>query len=345
MTKQQFTAVDLIDGLIRRCLKVEPNVVARLALHDEQVRLRHLGGLPEAPDPLDGVEVFARSIVATSLALRHHTGAVSLLTEEQAEAAGYPTARLANLSLTMAWALLATEPGVAIPVLLESDPSAINDVLQLGNLPAMDELLEAFNDGWSEILKSDRELDQKRQAEDLSPGRRHASPYNLLKDMFGIDAHAVELPADDYGPQLTSGSARAACYFAWLGFEMLDLADTLGKEMVLAVRIKTDADAEMAEHPGELASNLALLLGAAINHGTGYTAHFLPPDHSVASNLIEATHQIKSRNAVSSPDLTSKVVDLLDLEDLAGRRHVHVGRGTRERVAQRLHRSVSAAGE
>ena len=79
-----------------------------------------------------------------------------------------------------------------------------------------------------------------------------------------------------------------------------------------------------------------MLLGAAINHGSGYTVHFLPPREALASALIEAGRQIGDDDRSRGADRDCGVVSLLELQDRAARGYVHVGRCAAGHVAQRI---------
>lgn len=334
----------LIDDLIRTYFGIEPDVMASLSHGDEQTRLRLRPGVEESSDPLDGLDVFWRRTVAASLAMREHHAAVSLATERQARAAGWPTARVANLSLVLAWARFIAEPAGTYPVLLEPDEEAEAPVSQL--IAAVDQLpsLEALLATQAEFRRIDiAEMARSAAAFNapIIPGRKLVVLGDLLQHWLRIDAGAVELPSDSWAPRLSSGNARAVGVFAWIANNAIDIGLILQGESVMAVRVKTDRDAALAGEPGAAAANLALLLGAAANHAAGVTVHFLPPDAGFAAALVEAGRQIASRYREPAEDQETETVQELELEDLAARGYIHLGRRAAERIARRLFREAT----
>ena len=67
MSKTATTSNDLIDQLVQKFFRVEPNVMASLAHGDAHVRLRRLPMTEPTTDPLDGLEVFVRRTLAACL--------------------------------------------------------------------------------------------------------------------------------------------------------------------------------------------------------------------------------------------------------------------------------------
>jgi len=345
MSKTAMTSNDLIDALIRTTFSIEPAVMASLSHGDDQVRLRLLPGMETSSDPLDGLDVFLRRTVAAAVAMREHHAAVSLVTERQARAAGWPTARTANLSLILAWAMFINEPARALPVLLEADEEAEAHVSPLvgadDRLPSLEMLLA--------ILGQSRQIDiaameQSARARQNAPAvhdRKLVQLGELLQRWLGADAGAVELPADRWTPRESNCNARAVGVFSWIAFNAVDLGLLLQEERTMVVRLKTDRDAALAGEPGATAANLALLLGAAANHAAGVTLHFLAPKPDFAAALVEAGRQIESRYRQPAEDQEAETVQVLELEDLAGRGYIHVGRRAAERVARRLFREAT----
>jgi len=66
------TSNDLIDNLVRQCFGIEPDVMALLAHGDQEVGLRRPPWMPETKDPLDGVDVLTRKVIAMVLQMRRH---------------------------------------------------------------------------------------------------------------------------------------------------------------------------------------------------------------------------------------------------------------------------------
>ena len=334
------TSNDLIDGLIRATFSVEPDVMASLSHGDHEVRLRLLPGVEVSSDPLDGVELFLRRTVAASIALREHHGAVWLVTERQARAAGWPTARMANLSLILAWASSIGETASVLPVLLEADEepgSLVSPLVRAGDdLPSLTALL-ATRAGLRRIDID--AMDQVASACQNVPAVHNCKLVDLgevLQRWLGVDASAVELPADRWAPRRSSRNARAAGVFGWIAFNAVDMSHVMQEERTMAVRLKTDRDAALAGEPGANSANLALLLAAAANHAAGVTVHFLPPKPAFASALIEAGRCVESEGRQPAADPETVTVQMLELEDLAARGFIHVGRRAAARVAHRL---------
>ena len=334
------TSNDLIDGLIRATFSVEPDVMASLSHGDHEVRLRLLPGVEVSSDPLDGVDVFLRRTVAASIALREHHGAVWLVTERQARAAGWPTARMANLSLILAWASAIGETTSVLPVLLEADEEAGSFVSPLvcagDDLPSLPTLLATRN-GLRRIDIA--AMDRVARACQNAPAvhnRRLVELGEVLQRWLGIDASAVELPADRWAPRRSSRNARAAGVFDWIAYNAEDLGHVMQEERTMAVRLKTDRDAALAGDPGAAAANFALVLAAAANHAAGVTVHVLPPRPDFAETLVEAARSIGCEHRQSAVDQETATVQRLDLEDLAARGFIRVGRRAAARVAHRL---------
>lgn len=333
------TSNDLIDNLVRAYFAVEPEVMAKLAHGDEQVRLRRPPGVPGTTDPLDGVEVLVRRVIAAVLGMRKHYGAVSLLTERQAQGAGWPSARLVNMVLVLALALyIETDPSKAVPVLIETNENAPHRVSRLirvdNRLPSLEKLQKAWRRGWLVDKAAMERTAQARESAPFFADSRLVSLNELLQDWLGVDAHTVELPGDRRRDgSVCSGGARAMYYFDCLAVESLNMGHVMQTECVKAVRFKTEDDARIARQPGAVAANFALLLGAAICHGSGYTVHLLPEREEFAADLIEAGRRFQGGLGLTGDD---KAVALLDIEDLAARGYVHVGRREAGRAARRV---------
>ena len=244
------------------------------------------------------------------------------------------------MALLMAWALVITEPGMAMPVLLAPDETArgAGRLIRVGTkLPTYEKL--------SASLRRSRRSDRRtrERAQPAVQSKAHSRDRKLVpldetvRSWLGVHASAVELPGDTdvWAPRLTSSNARAAGVLAWIINEALDLVDVMEDEDVSAFRIKTGLDAGLAGQPGEAAANLALLLGAATYHGTGYTVTFLPPAEGAAEALVEAGWVLANRDLGTDADLQIETAELLELEDLARSRFVHVGRRAAKRVALR----------
>ncbi len=332
------TSNDLIDDLVRQIFHVEPDVMARVAHGDAQVRHRRPPGVPETTDPLDGVEVLMRRVVATCLRMRTHAGPISLVTERQAERAGWPTAHLANTVILLAWGLfLETQSSMAMPVLLAADEIATgaNPLISVDrDLPPLQKLLEDLRRSSHVDAAARDRADRARQSAPALEGRKLVSLHDYLKCWLGVDADTVDILADHHGPKVVGRNARAAFYISCLPIEALEMGQVMAEEWTMAVRLKTEQDALHARLPGAVMCNFVLFLGAAINHGSGCTVHFLPPSDEVAAALVEAGQRIQTRG--QSEDET-ETLDLLALEDLARRGYVHIGRRAAMRVAQRLY--------
>ena len=333
MARNAVNTNDLIDGLVRQMFDIEPEVMASLAHDDAQVRLRRLPDLSPTTDPLDGLEVFVRRTVATCIALRRHAGAVSLVTERQARAAGWPNARLANMVLVLALALYnGSEPTRAVPVLVEADDDAPNHVLRLirlsGRLPSLEKLQRVWRRGWRIDTAAMQRTAQTRENAPSRAGSKLVRLNELLQGWLSIDARRVELPGDRRpGDGVSSSGARAMCYFECLAVEALEMGHVMQTEVINAVRLKTEEDARIARQPGAVAANLALLLGAAVCHGSGYTVHFLPEHERFAAALIEAGQRFQGGHGLAG---------ILDIEDLAGRGYIHVGKRAARHAARRI---------
>ncbi len=336
-TKTPPTSNDLVDDLVRQMCGVEPDVMASLAHGDAEVQLRRWPGSGSSTDPLDGLDVFVRRTVGACLAMRDHDGAVALVTERQARDAGWPTARLANMSLVLARGLAITEPAGVLPLLVEADEDADGSDCVLvradDHLPTLDELLAALRRGQQTGPLKDR---ARVIASGPAVPRALVSLAAQLGDWLGVDAAAVELPSDRLGMVLTSGDARATGVVAWIVTAALATASAMAEERVTAVRVKTDLDAHLAGQPGATAANLALLLAAAIHHGTGVTVHFLAARDDYGAALVEAGRRIGQTRGQSADEGEAETVDLLELRDAASRGYVHVGRRAARDVAQRL---------
>ena len=344
MSKTVPTSYDHVDALVRNSFGIEPDAMAALAHGDEDVRLRRLPDAAPTTDPLDGVDVVVRRTVAICVALRGHPGAVSLVTERQAATAGWPSAGLANQCIVLAWALATTEPSLALPLLIDADETEGEVMIQLirigDRLPPLEELLGV-------LYESDR-IDVDAM-EGVAVAREHApalgkvqivSLAEHLTGWLGVDVEGVELPTDRRGPRLDSRNARAVGCCAWLITSALDLGSVMAREAIEAVRLKTEHDARLAGEPGAGLANLALLLGAAIRHGGGYTVQVLAPKEELAVAVVEAGSRIRERRVTAGygrqgDEGELKIIEELELEDVAARGYIHVGRDSAKRVAWR----------
>ena len=232
-TKTPPTSNDLVDDLVRQMCGVEPDVMASLAHGDAEVQLRRWPGSGSSTDPLDGLDVFVRRTVGACLAMRDHDGAVALVTERQARDAGWPTARLANMSLVLARGLAITEPAGVLPLLVEADEDADGSDCVLvradDHLPTLDELLAALRRGQQTGPLKDR---ARVIASGPAVPRALVSLAAQLGDWLGVDAAAVELPSDRLGMVLTSGDARATGVVAWIVTAALATASAMAEERV-----------------------------------------------------------------------------------------------------------------
>ena len=278
MSRTVPTSYDHIDALVRNSFGIEPDAMAALAHGDEDVRLRRLPDTEPTTDPLDGVEILVRRIVAICVALRGHPGAVSLVTERQATAAGWPCASLANRCIVLAWSLAMTEPTLALSLLVDADETAgqaMTRLIRVGDsLPTLEELLGVFYE--SNRIDPDA-MERVAAARERAPALtnvRIASLAEHLTDWLGVDAEGVELPTDRRGPRLDNRNARAVGCCVWAIDSALDLGSVMAREAIEAARLKTEHDARLAGEPGAALANFALLLGAAIRHGGGYTVNF-----------------------------------------------------------------------
>lgn len=334
------TSNDLIDGLIRAIFSIEPDVMASLSHGDDETRLRLRPGMERSSDPLDGLAVFLRSTVAASIAMRNHHAGVSLVTERQARAAGWPTAQVANVSLILAWAIAVKEPTGACPILLEADEGSEAQVGFLfrggDHLQPLETLLETL----TRLRRTEfATTDEAPTASLNAPAVHHRKLVQLsevLKQWLGVDASAVEIPADSWGPRQDNCNTRAVGVAAWIVGTAIEGFQVLQTEEIMAVRLKTNQDAALAGEPGANSANLALLLAAAANHAAGVTVHFLPPTPAFASALVEAARSIGCEHRQPAADPETATVQRLDIEDLAARGYIHIGRRAAARVAHRL---------
>ncbi len=319
------SSIDLIDDLVRTYFGIEPDVMAKLAHGDEQARLRLPPDVTDIVDPLEGLEVLARRIIAACLAMREHHGAISLLTEHQAQEAGWPSAQVVNMVIVLAVALYnVSDPDVARMVLVEASentPSRSLRLIDISNrLPSLEKLLKSWG-GRSHVEKPAVEhATQLHESASFVEGSRQASWNGVLQDWLGINAHDVDLHE---GQRMNNDEERAMHYFGCLATQSFDMGRVMQTESVKAVRIKTEEDARIARLPGAVAANFALLLGAAICHGSGHTVHFLPARDDFAAKLIEAGQQFQGGTGLAHHH---KMAARLELEDIAGRGYVHVGR-------------------
>ena len=344
MTDKIPTSNDLIDSLVRLYFGVEPDALAALAHGDEEIRLRRLPDDPPTTDPLDGLEVLVRRTIAICVALRGHPGAVSLVTERQAVAAGWPNAGLANRCIVLAWSLSMTEPTLALPLLIDADETVGSAMARLirvpDRLPALETLRGAFYE--TNLIDLDA-MERVAAAHERAPAParvRIDSPAKLLNKWFGIDAEGVELPTDRLGPRLERPIARAVGCFVWLITSGLNLGSVMEREWTEALRLKTERDAQLAGEPGAALANCAVLLGAAIRHGGGFTVQVLSPRDELAVSIVEAGCRIRDRRSTAGSGWQGaegefKMIEQLDLEDVVARGYVHIGRDNVKQVARR----------
>ncbi len=336
------TSAELIGNLTRQNFGVEPAVMAAMAHGDGQVASRYLPGDDPSTDPLDGLEVLVRRAVALCWALRDHHGAVSLVTERQAAAAGWPDAALANRCVALAWGLfLGTEPTLAIPLLLDPDEDAGTVMVPLiridDDLPALDELLLPLHRGAPiEYDALERAADARRDAPAVA-GVSIASMQDRLKEWLGIDADidAVDLACDFRGLRMQGPNGRAVALLTWIITTALELGSVMKRESIEAVRLKTERDAQLAGEPGAGAANCAVLLATAICHGAASTPRVLPTRDDLATTLAEAGRHARDRRGREGDDGEASTVEMLDLRDRAARGYVHVGRANASQVAWR----------
>ena len=344
MSKAVHTSYDHIADLVRAYFGIEPDAMAALAHGDEDVRLRRLPDAAPTTDPLDGVEVVVRRTISICLAMRAHSGAVSLVTERQATAAGWPCAKLANLCIVLAWALSLTEPTLAMPLLIDADETvgdATISLIRVGDrLPGFEELCNTFYQ--SNLIDFDA-MERASAAHEHAPALTNTKVVSLtehLSDWFGVKVEGVELPTDHCGPRVESRNARAVGCCVWLITSALDLGSVMNRERTEAVRLKTHRDAWLAGEPSASLANCALLLGAAIRHGGGYTVQVLAPKEDLATAIAEAGSRIRDRRIKAGRGREGdegevKTIEEFELEDVAARGFVHVGRDNVKRVARR----------
>ena len=336
------TSDELIGDVTRQNFGVEPNTMAALAHGDGQVASRYLPEDDPSTDPLDGLEVLVRRAVALCWALRDHHGAVSLVTERQAAAAGWPNAGLANRCVAFAWALfVGTEPALATPLLLDPDEelgAVMVPLIRMGDgLPPLDNLLLPLHRGAPiEYDALERAADARRDAPAVA-GITISSLQDRLTEWFGIDADvdAVDLACDIHGLRMHGPNGRAVATLTWIITTALELGSVMKREEIEAVRLKAERDARLAGEPGARAANCAVLLGAAVRHGAGYSPCVLPPRDDLAAALVEAGRRARDRRGREGDDGEASTVEMLDLRDLAARGYVHVGRANARQVAWR----------
>ncbi len=332
------TSNDLIDNLVRQCFGVEPDVMASLAHGDEEVGLRRLPSLPETKDPLDGVDVLTRRVIAMVLQMRKNPGMpVALVNEVQARAAGWPTARLANAAMVLAWGVaLETEVQTSCPILLDADETAtaVNPLIRVDRkLPSMRKLLKTLYRARSIDIVAMERVNQARETAPALTGRTRLGLHDHLQAWLGVDADKVELLADRYG-RVAGRDARAALFISCLVIEGLELGRVMEAEWITAARLKTEKDAQLAGLPGATACNFSLLFGVAITHAAGCTVHVLPTRDDVSADLVNAGQRFEG--TFGDFDDEAETVAVLEIQDVARRGYVHVGRRAARRVAQRL---------
>ena len=334
------TSMQIVETTAACVFGVEPGEIAKLAQGDAETLLRRSPDLSPEPDIHDGLDTFLRRTVAICLAMRSHRGAMRLLTERQARATGWRTARLANMAAVLGWALSFWYGHTGfVRLLVEAYETAMDAaplVTGAEALPDFDTLFEALNAGTvsAEAAAWGDESGQERDAEgDL----RLVRLDELVETWLGIDVMAVELPTDRRAPKMDVRNGRALQVLAWLINESIDLGCAMRRESVDVVRVKTDPDALIAEEPGAAAANLALLLASAISYGRGSTLQFLPPRDRPAAALIEDRRRVELEYKDVAPPNDVRTVKQLELQDLVARGYIHVGRTNIARVASRLH--------
>ena len=330
----------LIDNLVRRFFGVEPDVMASLAHGDEQVRSRYAHDAEPTTDPLDGLDVLVRRTVALAVALRDHPGPAMLVTDRQAAAAGWPGVVLANRSIALAWALVvATQPVEATPLLLEADEEAGG---AMAALIRVDEALPDLDDLLAELRRC-RQPEPDIQDPTIAPqGCVMAAAHGgivsferLLVDWFGVDVGAIDLPVDWVGTRVAGSNARAVTAIKWLIQMAIGLGALIEQDAIPAVRLKTEEDARLAGEPGAAMANCALLLAVAIRHARHLTVRLLPPRDDLATAVVEAGRLARERRLREGEDREATALDALELQDLAARGYVHVGRDAVREVAWR----------
>ena len=330
----------LVADVVRRSFGVEPDTMAALAHGDEQVRERFEPDAEPTTDPLDGVDVFVRRTVALAMALCNHPGPVMFVTEQHATVAGWPGALLANRCISLAWGLfVATQPKSATPLLLKADEGASDAMVALirvdKSLPDLDDLLAELNRqrqlrfdtvGWAPV--SDGDVTAVAHAGVVSVER-------LAVDWFGVNVDAIDLPMNVLGTRAAGSNARAVIGFKWLITAAIELGTLIDEEDIPAIRLKTEEDARLAGEPGAAMANTATLLALAIRHAQHLTIPMLPARDDLAAAVIEAGQRARARRLREGEDREAMALDLLELQDLAARGYVHVGRAAAREVAWR----------
>lgn len=333
------TSDGLVADLVRKYFGAEPTAMAALAHGDAVVRTRYASEDGPSVEPLDGVEVLLRRAVALCWTLRDHHGPVSLVTERQAIAAGWPCAGLANRCVALGWALfLATCRDLASPLLLEPGErvgEAMVPLIRVGEgLPALRELLIPYYRPSNDDDALERAAKARRDAPAIK-GLRVASLQERVIDWFGIDADAdaADLACNIFGLRMADPNARAVHTCLWIITTAIHLGADMKAETVRAVRLQTERDARLAGAPGAAAANLAVLLGLAICHGRDHFCRLLPPEERFAAAVEEAGRQAQARRDREGDGDEVGSVELIELEDFVARGYLHVGRANIREVA------------
>ena len=283
-----------------------------------------------------GIRILVRWVLAALLAMRADTPTcVRLLTERQAKRSGWPDARTANLARLFAWAILVEHcpTDMAFPPLVDADEAAIDPEPSFTAAPlASLEVLMAELYPYEMTSQVLREIDKGQAlwasgAASTADTLPAAPADSLVRDWLGLDVRLFAAlhpgafdPADPRAPTQT-----ARFTLAWILTEALDTYRAMCGEAVEAMRLKSDSNAEVACHPGAVASNLALLLAAALFHSSfGYIVIVLPPRPGFAESLVEAGHALGRRH--QDKIAGSYEADIMALKDLCARDYVHVGR-------------------
>lgn len=336
------TSNAMVADLVRAFFGVEPATMASLAHGNAVVRTRYEPEDGPTTEPLDGVEVLLRRAVALCWKLRDHHGAVMLVTERQAAAAGWPCAALANRCVLFAWTLsLTMRVDPASPLLLEPDERAGDAMVPLirfgDGLPALGELLIPYYSRPSVDHDARERAADARQHAPVITGLRIASVQELFTRWFSIDANAdaANLACNVFSLRMTGPDARAVHACIWIVTATFELGADMKAEAVRAVRLRTEYDAWLAVDPGATAANLAVLLGLAISNGGGHLPRLLPPADGYAAATDEACRRARHRREREGGGGEVGRVEILELEDIAARGYVHVGRIAASRVAWR----------
>ena len=78
-----------------------------------------------------------------------------------------------------------------------------------------------------------------------------------------------------------------------------------------------------------------MLLAVAIRHARHLTVRLLPSRNDLAAAVVEAGRRARARCLQDGEDREATALDILELQDLAARGYVHVGRAAVREVAWR----------